>query len=627
MPHLFSPYSFRARSTAVYTMILVMAIIASSAFAEPAQVDSLNWCGTQKKFELELLEQGMSASAAAAAGCTTYGSCDIPSIRDGWAPDENTPIVHIRLAIHTLANSDGSSPFTTEAAAQNAVNFLNQHYLPARIQFDFIFDQVNNTDWRLLGEEEVDALKQFSAVDPAHWLNVWVGNVEFGYSFGTFPYSANALQATGGIVLGHFHWGGNFSTFAHEVGHCLGLWHTFHGVSEVASCGSCYESVNTSDRDVVGDYCSDTPPTPVWYNCSDATGVDSCAGLSWGNTQRENYMGYTPGSCRSLFTLQQRARMQCWIDDALSGWVSGVLIQGDTVFGKAPLPVEIDALTFRQVNSWAWDLGDQTTLTTPSASHTYEEPGMYTVGVEIGTSDGGYSDTRPNLVWVHDDTVTVSSVSGSRGTPIIVPVNFSNHVPLSEVILPIIWSSENGLVLDSISTVGFRGEGFDTKNLLDIDNANRRAVVQLTPSLSGETPLAPGHGPVLAFCFTAASDVSDTTALTISGYGSYEPYFACPIAVYPPTLRAGVVHPATCCVGRVGDANFDGEDEPTIGDVSVLIDMLFLSGVPVPCLAEGDVNRSGGLEPTPSDISIGDVSILVDYLFITGSTLGLPDCL
>ena len=32
-----------------------------------------------------------------------------------------------------------------------------------------------------------------------------------------------------------------------------------------------------------------------------------------------------------------------------------------------------------------------------------------------------------------------------------------------------------------------------------------------------------------------------------------------------------------CCVGRVGDANGEGGDEPTIGDISVMIDMLFVS--------------------------------------------------
>jgi hypothetical protein len=84
-----------------------------------------------------------------------------------------------------------------------------------------------------------------------------------------------------------------------------------------------------------------------------------------------------------------------------------------------------------------------------------------------------------------------------------------------------------------------------------------------------------------------------------------------------------------CCVGRVGDANGQGGDEPTIGDISVMIDALFITGneTPVNCIAEADINQSGGSDPVYDDITIGDISILIDYLFITGETLGLNDCL
>jgi hypothetical protein len=84
-----------------------------------------------------------------------------------------------------------------------------------------------------------------------------------------------------------------------------------------------------------------------------------------------------------------------------------------------------------------------------------------------------------------------------------------------------------------------------------------------------------------------------------------------------------------CCLGRVGDANGQSGDEPTISDISTMIDALFISGNSgiIACLAEADVNQSGGADPQPEDLTISDVSILIDYLFITGSSLGLPDCL
>jgi len=91
-----------------------------------------------------------------------------------------------------------------------------------------------------------------------------------------------------------------------------------------------------------------------------------------------------------------------------------------------------------------------------------------------------------------------------------------------------------------------------------------------------------------------------------------------------------LAEPASCCVGRVGDANGEAGDEPTISDISVLIDAKFITGTCdglLDCLPEADINQSGGLGPTCDDITISDISILIDYLFITGYSLGLPDCL
>ena len=87
---------------------------------------------------------------------------------------------------------------------------------------------------------------------------------------------------------------------------------------------------------------------------------------------------------------------------------------------------------------------------------------------------------------------------------------------------------------------------------------------------------------------------------------------------------------SVCCNGRVGDANQSGDDEPTIGDVSAMIDARFIAGTCeaiLNCLGEADINQSGSTRPTCDDITIGDISILIDYLFITGSSLGLPECL
>jgi subtilisin family serine protease len=70
-----------------------------------------------------------------------------------------------------------------------------------------------------------------------------------------------------------------------------------------------------------------------------------------------------------------------------------------------------------------------------------------------------------------------------------------------------------------------------------------------------------------------------------------------------------------CCAGQVGDVNGTGGDEPTIGDISCLIDYLFIHYVTsFECFGEADINQD-------MVISIADVSVLIDNLFISGKPL------
>jgi thermolysin len=73
-----------------------------------------------------------------------------------------------------------------------------------------------------------------------------------------------------------------------------------------------------------------------------------------------------------------------------------------------------------------------------------------------------------------------------------------------------------------------------------------------------------------------------------------------------------------CCAGVVGDANGDGSPQPTIGDISAIIDLLFGTEAPLSCYQEADVNQSGALTAAKADITVGDISLLIDYLFIAG---------
>ncbi|MCX6835293.1 MAG: hypothetical protein NTW07_09215 [candidate division Zixibacteria bacterium] len=89
-----------------------------------------------------------------------------------------------------------------------------------------------------------------------------------------------------------------------------------------------------------------------------------------------------------------------------------------------------------------------------------------------------------------------------------------------------------------------------------------------------------------------------------------------------------------CCEGRVGNANGLGSypNEVTISDIQLLVTAKFISSLPceqnLACLAEADVNQSGGAAPACKDITIADIQTLVNHLFIAGpANAPLKNCM
>ncbi|UCC43377.1 MAG: hypothetical protein JSU65_09540 [Candidatus Zixiibacteriota bacterium] len=73
------------------------------------------------------------------------------------------------------------------------------------------------------------------------------------------------------------------------------------------------------------------------------------------------------------------------------------------------------------------------------------------------------------------------------------------------------------------------------------------------------------------------------------------------------------IHPACqygCCVGLTGNVDADPEDIVDIGDLTRLIDYLFISYIEPECLAEANIDGEG-------TVDIGDLTRLIDYLFIS----------
>jgi hypothetical protein len=175
------------------------------------------------------------------------------------------------------------------------------------------------------------SMKQQYAVLPNKKLNVFVscqtaGTLGTLLGMGTFPWDADALRSEGGLWMNSLAVGGGQKTLNHEIGHNLGLWHTFHGVSEVNGCTDpCFEAphnYNDLKADTVGDFCRDTPPTPINFECAQPGGAD-CYGAKWGVTMINNIMSYSPDSCMASFTDMQSNRMRCWSCESFSSIFSG----------------------------------------------------------------------------------------------------------------------------------------------------------------------------------------------------------------------------------------------------------------------------------------------------------------
>jgi hypothetical protein len=237
-----------------------------------------------------------------------------PKPGDEPPPDDPPPVdlpdeVRIPVYVHVIRDDNGQGGVTAgQIDAQIAV--LNDAFdggatgeggAATRYQFDLVSTTTtDNTDWYNMGIGSVAerAAKSNLRAGGADTLNLYIAGIGGGLlGWATFPdsYPGDALY-DGVVVLNESLPGGTASPYnegdtgTHEVGHWLGLYHTFQG-----GC--------RGEGDGVADTAAERSPA---YGCPD--GRDTCKRQE-GLDPIYNFMDYTDDSCMFAFTEGQGTRM------------------------------------------------------------------------------------------------------------------------------------------------------------------------------------------------------------------------------------------------------------------------------------------------------------------------------
>ncbi len=258
--------------------------------------------------------------------------------------------------------------------------------------------------------EDRASLKSLSQWDSRDYINIWVvrsirsvnGNIA-GYA--TYPFSHGFVDD--GIVIEARFIGSsinNSKILAHEMGHYLGLYHTFTGGCVNDDCLSQGDRVCDTPPD---QHSSSLPCGTDFNSCNSDTDDDSnnnpyrdiaLGGLGDQVDMKENYMAYSYTSCYDRFTLGQRDRMCFFLEEVRHSLkdskgclepcpdeINLDFTPNNGIF-EAGIPILFEAQVMGE-ESLRWRINGRAVGSSLNLNYSFTEEGFYWISLTAYSSD------------------------------------------------------------------------------------------------------------------------------------------------------------------------------------------------------------------------------------------------
>jgi formylglycine-generating enzyme required for sulfatase activity len=290
---------------------------------------------------------GDGGVAASSADCDF--NTTVP--RAEYQPDQpGATTFCIPVVVHVIRDNAGIQGDIPVSRIISQIDVLNDRFAAARIRFYLATVDptgaptlgirfYNNTAWYL----EQSAYWTATAWDTSRYLNIYTNTASGRLGYARFPWPSAESSGPGDprdrVVIRSENFGVNPAaapydkglTCVHEVGHYLGLWHTFdynedldgNGLADpwppttTTGCGAgcCYSS---------GDLCCDTN-----REAAPNSGCSQPATCNDGPDPVQNYMDYSDDACMTHFTREQIGRMRCTLMTRRAALPGPCVIPGD----------------------------------------------------------------------------------------------------------------------------------------------------------------------------------------------------------------------------------------------------------------------------------------------------------